>query len=74
MHVPEGGTIFLVGLKSPKVCIGITMPAPLGFHFGIGFGGRRDLGLGSIAGKLYSLDSSLDSRMYIYICTPLSPH
>ena len=39
------------------------------FHFGIRFGGRRDLGLGSRADQSKSLDSSVDSRVFIYFCT-----
>ena len=33
------------------------MYCPFKFHFDIGFGGRRDLGLGSRAGQPYNLDS-----------------
>ena len=44
--------------------------APPEFHFDIGFGGRMYLGLGS-AGQSGSLDSSVDSRVYRYVCTGL---
>ena len=43
---------------------------PSEFHFGIGLGGKRDLGLGSRAGHSESLDSSVDSQgVQIYLYT-----
>ena len=38
-----------------------------------GFGGIWDLSLSSRAGQLWSLDYSVDWRLYRYVCTPLSP-